>query len=144
MFSGGLDCSILAKACDLILPVEIEIDLLNVAFEHSSSKQIYSVPDRITGFESFEELSASSPNRKRNFVQINVSTPEKEASKQHIVRLMHPAATIMDCSIATAIWHASKGQGILPNGEQFTSTARTILPKEWAQMNNSLDIPDTR
>ena len=74
MFSGGLDCSILAALASSICSCDEPIDLLNVAFEdprrplmpddQGNMKVNWQVPDRITGRESYNELQyAFSLNR---------------------------------------------------------------------------------
>lgn len=62
LFSGGLDCTILAYLADKYLPKNQSIDLINVAFDRQSS-QNYNVPDRLTGDMSFVELKRLCPNR---------------------------------------------------------------------------------
>jgi asparagine synthetase B (glutamine-hydrolysing) len=66
LFSGGLDCTILAAICHKYLPPNEPIDLLNVAFENPGSAHyhkktiddaaIFMVPDRMTGRRSAQEL----------------------------------------------------------------------------------------
>lgn len=68
MFSGGIDSMMLAYATDLCLPSDQSIDLLNVAFE-STSTNGYNVPDRQTGLIALSELN---PNRKWNFVEVGL------------------------------------------------------------------------
>ncbi|KAJ4300139.1 hypothetical protein N0V88_002808 [Collariella sp. IMI 366227] len=68
LFSGGLDCTVLARLCHEILDADQGIDLLNVAFENprvvaqlqkekGNLRDFYEAcPDRITGKRSFAEL----------------------------------------------------------------------------------------
>jgi asparagine synthetase B (glutamine-hydrolysing) len=83
LFSGGLDCSILAKLAHELVPLDQGIDLLNVAFENpriatnlgakisDPSDDIYEAcPDRITGRKSFAELLQVSPGRSWCFVAV--------------------------------------------------------------------------
>ena len=66
LFSGGLDCTLLARLAHEIIPLEQQIDLLNVAFENPrvanavgplTKIDIYThCPDRSTGLKSFQEL----------------------------------------------------------------------------------------
>lgn len=88
LFSGGLDCTVLARLCHEILPHDQSIDLLNVAFENprvaanaAKSKDrksletwdIYEAcPDRVTGRKSFAELAAVCPGRAWRFVAVRV------------------------------------------------------------------------
>lgn len=55
LFSGGLDCTVLALIADKYVPKDQPIDLINVAFKNNNNDS-YDVPDRITGRQSFEEL----------------------------------------------------------------------------------------
>jgi asparagine synthetase B (glutamine-hydrolysing) len=81
LFSGGLDCSVMAWLIHtLLLPAE-PIDLINVAFENPRTvaaqktrpEDVYNVcPDRITGRAGWEELcKLSAPQgRKWRFIEV--------------------------------------------------------------------------
>jgi asparagine synthetase B (glutamine-hydrolysing) len=60
LFSGGLDCSIVAALCHRHVPIDQSIDLLNVAFENkhvqATADGSYQVPDRVTAAQSISEL----------------------------------------------------------------------------------------
>nr|CAG8566195.1 13536_t:CDS:10 [Entrophospora candida] len=77
LFSGGLDCVCLA------------------ALTH-----------KLTGRQSVEELRKIAPNRKWNFVEINIPYEESCKYKSEILELISPSDTIMDLSIAMAFWFA--------------------------------------
>lgn len=62
LFSGGLDCTILAFLADKYLPKDQCIDLINVAFKKDDNAS-YDVPDRITGRQSYDELMKLCPER---------------------------------------------------------------------------------
>lgn len=62
LFSGGLDCTILALLADKYLPKEQSIDLINVAFKKDDNAT-YDVPDRVTGKQSLQELQKLCPIR---------------------------------------------------------------------------------
>ena len=112
LFSGGLDCTVLAGLSHFILDLNDSIDLLNVAFENPrKANSSFDVPDRITGKRSYQELLVQFPNRKWNFVEINVPFSEYLKAKPRILRLMNPCSSVMDLSIATALWFASSGNG---------------------------------
>lgn len=119
LFSGGVDCTVLARLCDLLLPAATRIDLLNVAFENerfmaqNPHSPPFDVPDRVTGRASWQELRSLSPKRRFRFVKVNVSRVAYEASRSHVCRLMTPQATVMDLSIGAALWHAAAGRGIV-------------------------------
>lgn len=81
LFSGGLDCTVLARLASDILPPEQSIDLINVAFENPriASQQkpdlpvdLYELcPDRVTGRKSFAELHRVCPDRRWRFVNVS-------------------------------------------------------------------------
>jgi len=83
LFSGGLDCSVLAWLIHTLLPSEESIDLINVAFENPRTvtaqrvkpEDIYSVcPDRITGRAGWEELRRLSAGGQRNWRFVEVAS----------------------------------------------------------------------
>lgn len=140
LFSGGIDCTLLARLVHEILPSNETVDLLNVAFENPRSiaamgnktHSAYDLcPDRITGLSSFSELCRVCPERTWRFVAVNVSYSESLAHKSTIIRLMHPHNTEMDLSIAMALYFAARGQGSLPApgnaNNEYASTARVLL-----------------
>jgi asparagine synthetase B (glutamine-hydrolysing) len=137
LFSGGLDCSLLARLAHDILPIDQPIDLLNIAFENprslraanlpNSSSPYEICPDRITGRSSHVELSRSCPERNWQFVAINIPYEESRQHRSKIVDLMHPHATEMDLSIAMALYFAARGQGLTSNGTSYTTPARVLL-----------------
>ncbi|KAI1831454.1 hypothetical protein DTO006G1_1751 [Penicillium roqueforti] len=128
LFSGGLDCTLLARLSHDILPLEEPIDLLNVAFENprvaaaakanqqkspsSPPLSIYeNCPDRITGRSAHIELQATCPGRTWRFIAIDIPYTETLAHREQVKRLMRPHNTEMDMSIACALYFASRGQG---------------------------------
>ncbi|KAG0240272.1 hypothetical protein BGX31_002139 [Mortierella sp. GBA43] len=91
----------------------------------------FTVPDRVTGYESLAELRAIAPHRNWNFVEINVPFEEANAHRSEILERMAPLETVMDLSVAMAFWFASRGIGYLKNemGElvPYTSQAKVLL-----------------
>jgi asparagine synthetase B (glutamine-hydrolysing) len=92
LFSGGLDCTVLARMAHDLLPPKDHIDLLNVAFENlrviqaavkakASGNYISEVtdidsayescPDRITGRKALRELRHACPGRVWRFVAVS-------------------------------------------------------------------------
>lgn len=68
LFSGGIDCTILAVLMDKLLIPNQQIDLINVSFEkinRSNSKAPidYNTPDRLSARESLEELKRKNSKR---------------------------------------------------------------------------------
>lgn len=142
LFSGGLDCTLLARLAHDLLPQDEAIDLLNVAFENprvlaaakhhnapdSSTTQgsdPYSqCPDRITGQTSHSELQHICPGRTWRFVSINIPYPETLQHRPQIISLMHPHNTEMDLSIASALYFAARGHGTLHDATATNNTTR--------------------
>lgn len=91
LFSGGLDCTVLARLCHDLLPPDQHIDLINVAFENPrvaanakkskdqesfESFDIYEAcPDRVTGRKSFAELQAVCHGRVWQFIAVSKPLP---------------------------------------------------------------------
>jgi asparagine synthetase B (glutamine-hydrolysing) len=140
LFSGGLDCTILARMSHDLLPLSEAIDLLNVAFENPrihaklvpGTSPYELCPDRITGRQSFAELIHICPGRRWRFVEINVPYTETVARRATVMSLMHPHNTEMDLSISNALYFASQGTGLVttPNVDTvrpYTTTAHVLL-----------------
>lgn len=85
LFSGGLDCTVLARLCHDILPADQGVDLINVAFENprvfaqlrrnpgADEIDVYEAcPDRITGRKSFSELQSVCPGRAWSFFAVSI------------------------------------------------------------------------
>ncbi|GKT54573.1 asparagine synthase [Colletotrichum tofieldiae] len=132
LFSGGLDCTVLARMASDLLPSEQGIDLINVAFENprlaakaeqaSNGLSLYEAcPDRITGRKSFAELTA-----------VDVPYQEVLAHRSQVISLMYPHNTEMDLSIAYALYFAARGVGMSQSHPSDTSAhyatpARVLL-----------------
>ena len=139
LFSGGLDCTLLARLAHEVLPHAMPIDLLNVAFEnpriHSQKTTVSAYeqcPDRITGRKSHAELQGICPGRSWQFVEINVPYTETISHRDTIISLISPHKTEMDLSIAMALYFASRGVGVLQSNEDatpqpYTTPARVLL-----------------
>ncbi|KAJ1721081.1 hypothetical protein LPJ53_004350 [Coemansia erecta] len=146
LFSGGVDCITLAALAAAELPTDYSepIELINVAFENPrqarSPKDTYAVPDRATGLRGLGELQRCFPEREWRFVQVDVPYTEMQRHCEHVRGLIRPADTVMDLSIAVALWFASRGVGRLVNGSErsaeeeegqqqpeYTARARVLL-----------------
>ncbi|KAJ4379792.1 hypothetical protein N0V86_004976 [Didymella sp. IMI 355093] len=142
LFSGGLDCTILARLCHDLLPPSEDIDLLNVAFENPrihgnlgpGTSPYELCPDRITGRASHAELQQVCPGRRWRFVEVNVPYTETVAHRTAVMKLMHPHNTEMDLSISYALYFASRGVGLAPSPsfpknipQPYTSPAHVLL-----------------
>ncbi|RCI15479.1 hypothetical protein L249_3539 [Ophiocordyceps polyrhachis-furcata BCC 54312] len=143
LFSGGLDCTVLARMASDMLPVDQAIDLINVAFENPrmaaqhpdvSQARLYELcPDRITARKSFDELLQVCPQRTWRLVTVDVSASEASSHRSRVIELMYPHNTEMDISIAYALYFAARGQGLgqevghAAETKQYTTTARVLL-----------------
>ncbi|KOS16674.1 Asparagine synthetase domain-containing protein [Escovopsis weberi] len=142
LFSGGLDCTVLARVASHLLPDGQAIDLLNVAFENPriaaqnkglSSEELYELcPDRVTGRKSFAELMAVCPERQWRLITVNVPYAETLAHRAEVLDLIYPHNTEMDLSIAYALYFASRGHGLAQSAPDATprphsTTARILL-----------------
>ncbi|KAK4226727.1 hypothetical protein QBC38DRAFT_528192, partial [Podospora fimiseda] len=147
LFSGGLDCTVLARLCHDILPPDQGIDLLNVGFENprvvaqlkkDSNGEVgdfyEACPDRMTGRKSFAELQKVCPGRAFRFVAVNVPYAEMQAHRRQVISLLIPHNTEMDLSIGCALYFAARGQGLCTEAScvdsapvPYTSPARVLL-----------------
>ncbi|KAG6012231.1 hypothetical protein E4U43_007895 [Claviceps pusilla] len=139
LFSGGLDCTVLARLASDLLPEDQPIDLLNVAFENPriatqhkglSQQELYELcPDRITARKSFVELVQMCPRRQFRLVtvrfrylvfcldlltdlQVNVPFTLTCDHRSEVIELIYPHQTEMDLSIASALYFAARGDGL--------------------------------
>ncbi|XP_052745911.1 asparagine synthetase domain-containing protein CG17486 isoform X2 [Bicyclus anynana] len=109
LFSGGLDCTILAILADKYVPKNQPIDLINVAFKIKDNSS-YDVPDRITGRQSFEELKLLCKSRQWVFREVNIPRDKLEHYQSLVIGdLVYPRHTILDESLGSALWFAAGG-----------------------------------
>ena len=150
LFSGGLDCTVLARLIHDLLPLSYEIDLLNAAFENprvvkaaekfnqinavdSVHMSPYSVcPDRITGLSSCAELYRVCPGRTWRFIYVDIAYAETMAHRQQVISLIYPHKTEMDLSIAYALYFAARGRGTMREGNTditvpYVTPSRVLL-----------------
>ncbi|KZV77010.1 hypothetical protein PENSPDRAFT_278247 [Peniophora sp. CONT] len=151
LFSGGIDSTVCAFLAHRHVPLDEPIDLLNVAFENPRKLQArkpgrkgrpapvevngqidYMVPDRETGLQEVEELRRICPGRTWNFVEVNVPYAEYQASRSAVEAIIWPRNTVMDLSLAMALYFAARGVGQVKDSPSETprpyhSTARVLL-----------------
>ena len=141
LFSGGLDCTVIARLCHDLLPPSQNIDLINVAFENPrlcersgvESSECYEMcPDRITARKSYQQLKAACPDRSFRLLAIDVPYSEVVRCHDDVVSLMHPHNTEMDLSISYALYFAARGIGRAEHkmgieAEVFETSARVLL-----------------
>ncbi|KAK6221375.1 hypothetical protein LQW54_001474 [Pestalotiopsis sp. IQ-011] len=93
LFSGGLDCTVMARLVHELLPSSQSIDLINVAFQNARKAA------------SQQSVSAETT------AEVNVPFAEAMSHRPRVVSLMYPHNTEMDLSIALALYFASRGVG---------------------------------
>ncbi|KAJ2893527.1 hypothetical protein IWW38_002835 [Coemansia aciculifera] len=141
LFSGGVDCIVIAALLARILPSSEPVELFNVAFENprqtkNAQKSVYDVPDRKTGRDGWLELCTKiDAQRDWRFVEVDVPYSLVLEYQAHIRQLLKPSTTVMDMSIGMALWFASRGVGSLVkrSGEcferqdEYCGAARVLL-----------------
>lgn len=131
LFSGGIDCTVIALLAHRFTSIHQPIDLINVAFEQQkqgTANKTFDVPDRITGVNSLLELKKLCPDRQWNFVKVDTNIVDLQCKRTtHITNLTYPKTTVLDDSIACALWFASKGEGTIDDGKLYKSSAKVLL-----------------
>lgn len=112
LFSGGIDCTILAALAAANSEKGTVIDLLNVSFYNPRTKMSPSdTPDRKLALKSWYFLQSKYSHVKFNLVECDVSHEEYLRHKSRVIELIYPNNTEMDLSIAIAFYFASRGIG---------------------------------
>lgn len=142
LFSGGLDCTVLAALA--AQHYAGPIDLINVSFENPRAVAAawaaaeapvkhetfpadpYAVPDRVTARDSYAQLVQLYPTHSFRLVQVNVPYTEYVSCLDTVQMLMYPQASVMDLSIAAALFFASRGEGYV-DGVPYKTDARILL-----------------
>ena len=95
-------------------------DSTNVS-EVSQISSPFDVPDRLTGRAGLLELQALNPERRWNFVEVNVMQEELQRTRRERVRhLVQPLDTVLDDSIGCALWFAARGEGFVAQDSAWT------------------------
>jgi asparagine synthetase B (glutamine-hydrolysing) len=128
LFSGGIDCTLIAGLCGEICEDGTVIDLLNVSFSNPRANLSYDeTPDRCLAIKSCKELNDKYNNSNKvkfRLIKINVSYQEYLEAKDRVIKLIYPNDTEMDLSIAIAFYFATNGK----NSDGFeNSNCKVIL-----------------
>lgn len=113
LFSGGIDCTIIAGLCGELVSENTTIDLLNVSFSNPRAKLSYDeTPDRMLAIQNAHLLNETYKSRNVNFnlVKVNIPYDEYLAAKERVIKLIYPNDTEMDLSIAIAFYFATSGK----------------------------------
>lgn len=112
LFSGGLDCTVIAGLAASISKPETSIDLFNVGFDNPrTGMKASEAPDRKLAIESWLNLSKQFPSINFNLIEIDIQYEEYLETRPKVIELMYPKNTEMDLSIAIAFYFASRGKG---------------------------------
>ncbi|ODQ78099.1 hypothetical protein BABINDRAFT_163121 [Babjeviella inositovora NRRL Y-12698] len=114
LFSGGIDCTLVAHKIASLSPPGTVIDLLSVGFENPrASLSPAQSPDRVLALKSWQSLQArfAPADVTINMVEVDVTYEEWLLHKRRVMALMYPCHTEMDLSIAIAFYFASRGSG---------------------------------
>lgn len=117
LFSGGLDCSIIGGLVGQLCQREptglTVVDLITVGFDNPRTQaEALDSPDRKLAKSSWLKLAAMFNGVRVVFqlVEVDVTYEEWLRHRRRVERLMFPAATEMDLSIAIAFYFASRAQ----------------------------------
>lgn len=140
LFSGGLDCSLLARLAHDVLGSDQVIDLLNVAFENphvhdlvklkAENRSAYDLcPDRVTARASYQELQKVCSTGRFRLIEVNVPYTEAQRCRETVIKLMAPHNTQMDLSISLALYFASRGTGVIwqSGPDPYSTSAKVLL-----------------
>lgn len=128
LFSGGLDCTVLAALISKNLQQvpNSKIDLITVGFDNPRTNlKASESPDRQLSKKSWFHLSKlfNNDNFSIRLIEINVDYKEWLINKKRVEKLMYPCNTEMDLSIAIAFYFASKCENGLKLDLNDTSVA---------------------
>lgn len=131
LFSGGIDCTILACLADQLVDVHLPIDLINVSFEKivrvKMSKPVeidFNTPDRLSALATLKELKRLNPNRQWNLINVNVTRNElNEMLRRRICHLVYPLTSVLDESLGAVLWFGSNANGF-SNEKPYKSSCR--------------------
>jgi asparagine synthetase B (glutamine-hydrolysing) len=137
LYSGGIDSLLIAALADKFVPIEEPIDLLNIAFGVNP----YNAPDRQTGINGFLELKRLNPKRKWKFVEINIQVDDVHNARKRVEQLLHPASTVMDFNIGSALWSAARGSGVIAESDEVYQPIESAATRYASTEEETTDTP---
>eukprot|EP01043_Picozoa_sp_COSAG02_P031378 COSAG02_NODE_2045_length_10020_cov_2.699224_4_plen_1005_part_00 len=137
LFSGGVDCMVIAALAHRHRPPDEPIDLLNVAFGSAAQPSTdaesgstdtadrHCTPDRKSAIAGLLELRKIAPTRRWQLICVNrdLDISNLSTGKAEALPLMFPAVTVMDFTIAYALRSAAQGVGLCWAGSNTDNTA---------------------
>ena len=108
LFSGGVDCSLLAYfILKNLEKTKDTLDLINICFLDGKSS------DRKNSIASYKKLKILFPNRKLNLVCINKDLKNVKKYEKEILLLMNPLDSLLDFNISLIFKITTQGKGFL-------------------------------
>lgn len=123
LFSGGLDCTVVAALAHHHLPLSQPIDLLNVCFAAGRRS-----PDRLTAVASLRSLEAACPGRRFRLVCVDRTAEDLIAARRRVAEVVYPQVSNMDLSIGSALWFAARGDGVVYAPPEAAAPAKASPP----------------
>lgn len=128
LFSGGIDCTLLASLCAEVLQDKKDpssIDLLNVSFSNPRTKTDPSQsPDRKLALNNWQNLEkrydCGGCPIQFNLVEMDIPYSVYLKHRSKVISLIYPNDTAMDLSIAIAFYFASGGFGMKVEPKGFS------------------------
>jgi asparagine synthetase B (glutamine-hydrolysing) len=105
LFSGGVDCLLLAVYLHRCLPASAELVLRNVAF----GPDFESAFDRVQARRALAELISLFPERKWQMEEVNVGEQALADVIEKVKVLTFPQTSVMDVTIGSVLWFAFGG-----------------------------------
>ncbi len=105
LFSGGVDCLLLAVYLHRSLPVSTELVLRNVAFGPDFNQAF----DRIQAKHAVSELQRLFPERRWILDEVDVSEETLSEVLEKVKHLTFPQSSVMDVTIGSVLWFAFGG-----------------------------------
>ena len=112
LYSGGLDCSLIAAIAGSLWSRDRgPIDLLSACFD----KPAFRSPDRVAALDGVEELRRLFPAVEWRLVLVDVDYADavEGACRDRLNAVLPPHDSTMDFNIGAALWFASRGRGTL-------------------------------
>ena len=107
LFSGGIDCLLLAVLLHEALPPQSVLMLRNVAF--GSPEEAAAAFDRVQAQRAVAELRALFPERDWQLEEKSVGHEELRAVVKQVEQLTFPQTSVMDVTIGSVLWFAFAG-----------------------------------
>ena len=117
LFSGGLDCTVIAALAHCHVPSEQPIDLINVCFDPKHAS-----PDRQTSVLSFLDLCRLHPTRNWRLVAVDVTLEQVHACREHAQTLVIPRGCEYDTKDTQDTKDTNK---VKPNNKDENTTKKT-------------------